>query len=88
MKLLFAFATTIFSATICAAMFMLVSEFAVLPIFYATSLEGTVAWAAIYVAGPAGLISGAALGLWLVLGGISDNNPPKQSAVNEDFVHE
>lgn len=85
MRTISAIAAAIVCAVICAPLFAVLSEMTILPLFYATSMEGTVAWSAVYVAGPVGLVSGAILGAWLVLrSGNGDNQPTRPLRINWD----
>lgn len=83
MRITFAIAAAIVGAIICGPLFAILSEMIILPLFYATPIEGTVAWAAVYVAGPTGLLSGALFGAWLVLRrGNGDNRSARSVRIN------
>ncbi len=88
MRYLASLGAALAGAIICGPALALLCELTFVSIFYGSIYESTAGWAAIYVAGPIGLIAGFLLGGWLVLRMTTGNANRDRPSMKEAFVHE
>lgn len=88
MKILLANLAAIGGAVTCGPLLALVAEAILVPLFYATQYEATAGWAALYIAGPAGIVGGFVTGGWLVLRNRKNAKQHSQPVTKRAFVHE
>ena len=76
------------SAIVCGPATAVLCELTLVSIFYGSVYESTVAWSAVYIAGPIGLLAGFVLGAWLTFRATTGNKHRNTTVMKEAFIHE